>query len=40
MLGAMNIVSCTLGPNVPTAFNTIKRSDNNIPSAETVGCIV
>ena len=41
ILFALNIVSCTLGPNVPLlSFNTIKRGDNNLSSAEIIGCIV
>jgi len=40
-LFAENMVSCTLGPNVPLSlFNTIRSEDNNLPSAEIIGCIV
>ena len=37
----LNNVFLTIGPNSPSAsFKTIKKGDNNLPSAVIVGCIV
>lgn len=40
ILMILNIISCTLGSNVPvTSFNTIKRSDDNLLYAEIIGIV-
>jgi len=41
ILFIVNMVSYTLGPNVPlSSFNTVRSGDNNLSSAEIIGCIM
>jgi len=41
ILFVVNMVSCTLGPNVPLDFfNTIRNGDNNPLLVNIIGCIV